>query len=299
MSNNRSDYLAYSFVVAGLATFLFNQKYLLAQSLPPGTDLGYNHLPKAFVDANGDGLVDYCRFVGDEPKVFIACMLGTQSGFDINNQITAFTSARGINQGYPDRPRGFRDVNGDGKADYCRFDGPPGKIQEYCNPAFDKGFSDDSQRILTGNTDPNSTPAISSNQNFPLRGSQFTELGDHRRMETSITISSNGRIDGVTRIWTAKQWSGFTGAVAVAVTDSAGNILYVTEPHSYGVDCKRCPGPSDRTQQWADTVPSNILNQVKGYAIVHSTNPRNRWREWLRDAREAAQSIQQIRKEFN
>jgi hypothetical protein len=138
-----------------------------------------------------------------------------------------------------------------------------------------------------------------ASKNFPLRGSQFTELGDHRRMETSITISNNGRIDAVTRIWTAKQFQGFTGAVAVVITDSAGNILHVTEPHSYGVDCKRCPGPSDRTQQWADTVPSNILNQVRGYAIIHTTNPRNRWRDWLRDAKEAAQSIKEIKKEFD
>jgi hypothetical protein len=136
-------------------------------------------------------------------------------------------------------------------------------------------------------------------KNFPLRGSNFTELGDHRRMETSITISNNGRIDAVTRIWTAKQFQGFTGAVAVVITDSAGNVLHVTEPHSYGVDCKRCPGPSDRTQQWADTVPSNILNQVRGYAIIHTTNPRNRWRDWLRDAKEAAQSIKEIKKEFD
>jgi hypothetical protein len=53
-------------------------------------------------------------------------------------------------------------------------------------------------------------------------------------MKTDITISNNGPIDGVTRIWTAKQWQGFTGAAAVALTDSDGNVLYVTEPHSYG-----------------------------------------------------------------
>jgi hypothetical protein len=138
-----------------------------------------------------------------------------------------------------------------------------------------------------------------ANKSFPLRGSEFTELGDHRRMKTSIIISNNGRIDGVTRIWTAKQLEGFTGDVAVVITDSTGIVLYVTEPHSYGVDCRRCPGPSDRTQKWADTVPSNILSQVGGYAILHTTNPRNRWRDWLQDAREAAQKIREIKKEFD
>jgi hypothetical protein len=117
-------------------------------------------------------------------------------------------------------------------------------------------------------------------------------------MKTSITISNNGRIDGETITWTDALWTGFTGAVAVALTDADGNILYVTEPRSYGVDCKRCPGTSRRTQQWTDTVPSAILNQVRGYAIIHTTNPRNRWRDWLRDAREAAQSIKEIKKEF-
>lgn len=138
----------------------------------------------------------------------------------------------------------------------------------------------------------------SDSRSFPLRGSQFTELGDHRRMETSVTISNNGRVDGVTRIWTAKQWSGFTGAVAVVIADSSGNVLYVTEPHSYGVDCKRCPGPSDRTQQWSDAVPSNVLGQIGGYAIVHTTNPRPKWREWLRDTKEAVTEIKAIYKEF-
>ncbi len=144
-----------------------------------------------------------------------------------------------------------------------------------------------------------SAPAVASSKSFPIRGTEFTELGDHRRMKTDITISNNGRIDGVTRIWTAKQWQGFTGAVAVALTDVDGNILHVTEPHSYGVSCKRCPGPSDRTQGWTDAVPSNVLSQVRKYAIIQTTNPRDRWREWLRDTKEAVQLVRGVMKEFN
>jgi hypothetical protein len=139
---------------------------------------------------------------------------------------------------------------------------------------------------------------LAQNQRFPLRGSKFTELGDHRRMESSITISNNGRVDGVTRIWTAKQWKGFTGSVAVAITDRAGNVLYVTNPQSWGVDCKRCPGPSNRTQGWSDTVPSNVLPKVGGYAIIHTTNPRDRWRTWLSTAKEAVAEIKAIYSQF-
>jgi hypothetical protein len=107
-------------------------------------------------------------------------------------------------------------------------------------------------------------------QTFPFRGSQFDELGDHRRMETSITISNNGRIDGRTRTWTAHKTKGFTGGVAVVLMDASGNILHVTQEERYGVNCKRCPGPSDRTVQWAQTVPANLISQVRGYAIVHA-----------------------------
>ena len=139
---------------------------------------------------------------------------------------------------------------------------------------------------------------LAQSQRFPLKGSQFTELGDHRRMETSITISNNGRIDGVTRTWTAAQWTGFTGSVALAITDRNGNILYVTEPKSWGVDGKRIPKPSNRTEAWSDAVPRNVLSKVGGYSIIHTTKQRDRWRSWLRDAKEAATEIKGIYSKF-
>ncbi|EKQ68944.1 hypothetical protein OsccyDRAFT_3498 [Leptolyngbyaceae cyanobacterium JSC-12] len=66
---------------------------------------------------------------------------------------------------------------------------------------------------------------LAQSKPFPLKGSKFTELGGHRRMETSITMSKGGRVDGVTRIWTDKHWKGFTGFVAVTIADRAGNVL--------------------------------------------------------------------------
>lgn len=56
--------------------------------------------------------------------------------------------------------------------------------------------------------------------------------------------------------------------------------------------------PSDRTQSWADTVPANVLRQVGGYAIIHTTNPRPRWRSWLSDTKEAAGEIKAIYSQF-
>ena len=160
-------------------------------------------------------------------------------------------------------------------------------------------FATNLQLHITDITSSHSSqPILAQSQHFPLRGSRFTELGDHRRMETSITISNNGRIDGVTRTWTAKQWQGFTGSVAVVITDRAGNVLHVTNPQSWGVDCRRCPGPSDRTQGWTDAVPRNVLDRVGGYDIRHTTSPRDRWRDWLRTSREAATEIRSTYSQF-
>lgn len=78
-----------------------------------GLDMGYTSL-RSFTDVNGDGKADYCREVGDHPSTFIRCEYSTGDGFK-----GAF-SAKGIDMGYAARLRKFADVNGDGKADYCR-----------------------------------------------------------------------------------------------------------------------------------------------------------------------------------
>lgn len=114
--------------------------------LPSGSDLGYANLPRAFVDVNGDGLADYCRFVGNHPNDFVACMLRTSDG-GWGGQYD-YRSITGIDEGYGDRPRGFKDINGDGKADYCRYVGNPPNIIESCNFAESNGFSTDQYHNL-------------------------------------------------------------------------------------------------------------------------------------------------------
>jgi hypothetical protein len=115
----------------------------------------------------------------------------------------------------------------------------------------------------------------SASKNFPLRKFQFTELGDHRRMESTAILSSTGRLDVTTRIWTRKQWSGFTGGVVIRFLDQSGNVLGATGVHSWGVDGLRIPGvPSDRTSAWTDPVPPDLLNNTFGMEIVHTTNPK-------------------------
>ncbi|MCB7160421.1 hypothetical protein LI071_07050 [Bacillus subtilis] len=107
---------------------------------------------------------------------------------------------------------------------------------------------------------------------FPMTFSQHTELGHHRRMETTITISNNGRIDGRTKTWTSAAWEGFHGSVSVFLLDESGNYLANTHPHTYGVNGVRTGDPS-RKDSWTETVAIDIVNQTHGCAIVHSHTP--------------------------
>jgi hypothetical protein len=54
-----------------------------------------------------------------------------------------------------------------------------------------------SRPLWATNTDGRSCG--NSSKNFPLRKSQFTELNDHRRMESNAILSNTGRLDVTTR----------------------------------------------------------------------------------------------------
>lgn len=131
---------------------------------------------------------------------------------------------------------------------------------------------------------------------YPLKGYQHTELGNHRRMETSITISDTGRIDGITKTWTSKKYKGFTGSVIVFLTDAEGNIHHATEPHSYGVN-GTAVGEHKRNEPWSENISIDVLNNISGYAIHHAHTPVIRvtpdlFKEW-------AEAVAPIIKAFN
>jgi hypothetical protein len=108
-------------------------------NVDPGYDAG-----RAWVDVNGDGKADYCRVVGAFDKR-LECTLSTGDGFG-----ASFRSGV-IDPGY-DNGRAWVDVNGDGKADYCRKVGlGPNSIQctlsngttfgnTFASPAMDTGY---------------------------------------------------------------------------------------------------------------------------------------------------------------
>jgi hypothetical protein len=244
------------FVKKYLPSIFFSILFSISSSVALAFDSGYDSSPRGMVNIFGTNR--YCRFVGDPPKIFLSCA----REFNNDNDQYFFNSGPGIDRGYDNLPRGFRTFP-NGQVGYCRFVDNPPRIREKCLMATQTGFD---QEIETGRVDPNI---------FPIQKNQFTELHDHRHMETTARLSNNGLLDGSTRTWTDKALTGFTGAVAVKFLDINGNLIGISGVHSYGVDGRRVPGlPSDRTESWNEQVPKDLQERTAKMEIVHSTNAK-------------------------
>ena len=100
-------------------------------------------MPRFMADVNGDGRADFCRFfdayVRDSLPT-LSCALQTGTGFGVTAGGYYFNSAPGIDVGHGDVQRFMADVNGDGRADYCRFVGTAPNISFSCALAGANGF---------------------------------------------------------------------------------------------------------------------------------------------------------------
>jgi hypothetical protein len=261
MSNKQSTYLAVLATVTGLLSVFSTSKPLLAQSLPSGTDQGYGHLPRAFVDANGDGRVDYCRFVGDAPNVFIACVLGTPEGFDVANQFT-FRSIGGIDQGYGDRLREFRDANGDGKSDYCRFVGDSPNIYEACNLATSVGFDANQYSYLTGKKDSEASNTLAPETSGIVKGDNNKKSMGGGYAEAEATFYRNGLTVIATHSVSNSWAQGTKGSVFVVGSDSKGRALFASPVLDIPTACSK-PDPCSSNRR--DTVQYQVNSELAKY----------------------------------
>lgn len=101
-------------------------------------DAGATDGGRAWVDANGDGLADFCRIVRpnvDSRMAYLQCSL-----FDGTNFIESAKHGP-TDFGYPDA-RAWVDVNGDGKADFCRRVGDTNKSTSYVQCTRSMSFGD-------------------------------------------------------------------------------------------------------------------------------------------------------------
>ena len=124
---------------------------------------------------------------------------------------------------------------------------------------------------------------------FPLDMSRKTKVGGGDWMKTRVKLSNTGILRATTRTWTTACADGFTGGVRVILMDRAGNDLWVSDLHKYGVNGECVPGAaSDRTEDWIANVPLDKLNETYSVAIVHRKKPTNRVKDFLDYAKQVA-----------
>src|SRR5439155_11361292 len=96
---------------------------------------------RAYGDVNGDHIQDYCRFVGGPSPIFLSCQMGCPTGN--YGSPYAFNSIGGIDRGYASMAHTLEDVDGDGRADFCRWVGDAPNIFNACDLALPTGFGFD------------------------------------------------------------------------------------------------------------------------------------------------------------
>lgn len=105
-----------------------------------------------------------------------------------------------------------------------------------------------------------------------LKGDKGDAVGNGR-MNTSFTLNCDGSIRAVTRTSTKVKLAGFTGGVVIILLDGDQRPIWASSVHKYGVDGCMI-GDCDRTDNWSDTVPPEILSQVEGYAVLQKHQPK-------------------------
>ena len=121
--------------------------------------------------------------------------------------------------------------------------------------------------LLRGSVNRSATPPV-----FPIKGARHDDVaGGH--MQTDFSLDAGGTLDAITRTWTNVKLKGFTGSVIVVLTDIDKRPLWASSPRNYGVDGELV-GDDDRHDNWSETVPSGIINQIYGYAILQQHDPK-------------------------
>ncbi|MCY8234911.1 hypothetical protein [Priestia endophytica] len=119
---------------------------------------------------------------------------------------------------------------------------------------------------------------------FPISAEVEDKLGSKRKMRTKFTISNNGRISALTKTSTDQLGIGFHGTVILLLTDEEGNILYESQPHTWGVNGKGVPGDvsNSREKYWSEIFPAEIVEKVRGCRVIHFVDPHGTLHDTLK-----------------
>ena len=118
---------------------------------------------------------------------------------------------------------------------------------------------------------------------FPLRlGPKEVDFGHGHKMRTNLLLSKSGELRGETKTWTLNDTRGFHGCACASLLDKDGNVIWNSQGvHRYGVDAQKHPtNPSSRTNVWRETVPSDVMGDVRGGLIFQRPCPK-KWTDFV------------------
>jgi len=112
----------------------------------PLTSFGYDESPRALLDLDNNGLIDYVRVVGTYHPENFSISLNNYNG--IGHQYADYFYMDTIDLGFNDLPQEFPDINGDGFADFCRAVGRRERPQMLCSLGGVNGFTEGDLRMV-------------------------------------------------------------------------------------------------------------------------------------------------------
>lgn len=108
---------------------------------------------------------------------------------------------------------------------------------------------------------------------FPIKSKKHDKVGDGWHITTEVTVSDNGRVDGLVLLENHNNISGFKGGSVVLLGDVNGNIIWGSNTHKTGVNASGFSAKSSAKKNWTEVVPSEIIGSVAVAQIVNKKTP--------------------------
>ena len=131
--------------------------------------------------------------------------------------------------------------------------------------------------------------------NLPITESEHDKVGDGWHITTTVTVSDNGRVDGVVKLENYNNISGFKGGSVILLGNADGNILWGSRTHKTGVNATGFSRKTSAKEHWEETVPSDIISSVSRVVIINKKTPDdNLWKQRISEGISIAKDIIEV-----
>lgn len=111
--------------------------------------------------------------------------------------------------------------------------------------------------------------------NFPISAEAGNKVGDGWRVETSVRLSSNGRLDGQVELINKHALEGFSGGAVILLTDAAGNVVHNAGLFRIGVNAAGFLPKRTAVHVIDALAPADKMAAVEGLEIINGHFPKD------------------------